>query len=91
MPECQFRVSAIFGFRKSYMENIVKLGGNLFLRKYNIRKLSESEDHLGWRPQGPTPHGGVAWGGAAPSEGVVALAGLRLPSFAYIFPPMRKP
>ena len=37
---------AVFGFRKSYTENIVEIGGNLFLRKYKIGKLPESEDHL---------------------------------------------
>ena len=45
----------VFGFRNIYTKNIVKIGGNLFLRTYNIVKLPESEDHLGGRPQGPTP------------------------------------
>ena len=43
---------AVFGFRIIYTENIVKIGGNLFLRTYNIGKLPESEDHLArvWWP-----------------------------------------
>ena len=53
MPECQFRVSAVFGFRKSYMESIVEIRGNLFLLKYKFGKLPESEDHLGGAPRGP--------------------------------------
>ena len=65
MPECQFRVSAVFGFRKSYTENIVEIGGNLFLPKYKFGKLPESEDHLGGAPKGPHPT--RARGGAAPS------------------------
>ena len=58
---------AVFGFRNIYTENLVKIGGNLFLQTYNIGKLPESENHLGGSPQGPTCHGGAAWGGAAPS------------------------
>ena len=59
LTRCQSAISvfpAVFGFRNIYTENIVKIGGNLFLRKYNIGKLPESEDHLGGRTQGPTPH-----------------------------------
>ena len=48
---------AVFGFRNIYTENIVKIGGNLFLRTYNIGKLPESEDHLGGGPRGPHPMG----------------------------------
>ena len=58
---------AVFGFRKSYTENIVKIGGNLFPRTYNIGKLPEDRRPPGGSPQGPTAHGGAAWGGAAPS------------------------
>ena len=62
LTRCQSASSvfpAVFCFRKSYTENIVKIGGNLFLRTYNIGKLPESEDHLGGGPRGPHPMG--AW------------------------------
>ena len=60
LTRCQSASSvfpAVFGFRKFYTENIVKIGGNLFLRTYNIGKLPESEDHLGGGPRGPHPMG----------------------------------
>ena len=66
MPECQFRVSAIFGFRKCYTENIVEIGGNLFLRKYNIGKLPEDQRPPRGEALGAhTPLGrGLGWGRA---------------------------
>ena len=60
LTRCQSASSvfpAVFGFRNIYIENIVKIGGNLFLRTYNIGKLPESEDHLGGGPRGPHPMG----------------------------------
>ena len=60
LTRCQSASSvfpAVFGFRNIYTENIVKIGGNLFLRTYNIGKLPESEDHLGGGPRGPHPMG----------------------------------
>ena len=46
---------AVFGFRKIYTENIVKIGGNLFLRTYNIGKLPEDRRAPGEGPRGPHP------------------------------------
>ena len=42
LTRCQSASSvfaSVFGFRKSYTENIVKIGGNLFLRTYNPQKV----------------------------------------------------
>ena len=68
MLECQFRVSCCFWFQKSYTENIVEIGGNLFLRKYKIGKLPESEDHLGGAPQGPHAMGARPGVGPRPAR-----------------------
>ena len=66
MPECQFRVSCCFWFQKFYTENIVKIGGNLFLRTYNIGKLPEDRRAPGGEAPGAhTPLGrGLGWGHA---------------------------
>ena len=58
MPECQFRVSCCFWFHKFYTENIIKIGGNLFLRTYNIGKLPEDQRP----PRGEAPGAHTPWG-----------------------------
>ena len=67
LTRCQSASSvfpAVFGFRKSYTENIVEIWGNLFLRKYNIRKLPEDRiPPRGEVPGAHTPLGrGLGWG-----------------------------
>ena len=69
LTRCQSASSvfpAVFGFRKIYTENIVKIGGNLFLRTYNIGKLPEDRRAPGGEaPGGHTPLGrDLGWGRA---------------------------
>ena len=69
LTRCQSASSvfpAVFGFRNIYTENIVKIGGNLFLRTYNIGKLSEDRRAPGGEALGAhTPWGrGLGWGRA---------------------------
>ena len=56
---------AVFGFRNIYTENIVKIGGNLFHRTYNIGKLRSLKTTWGEAPGAHTPWGrGLGWGRA---------------------------
>ena len=69
LTRCQSASSefpAVFCFRKSYTENIVKIRGNLFLRTYNIGKLPEDRRPPGGEAPGAhTPLGrGLGWGRA---------------------------
>ena len=71
LTRCQSASSVfpvVFGFRKSYTENIVEIGGNLFLPKYKFGKLPESEDHLGGGPRGPHAMGARPGVGPRPAR-----------------------
>jgi hypothetical protein len=90
MPQCQFPVSAIFVFQKSYTGNILRIR----------RKKLEFLFFLIWdevrRWDGGAPEGGhtTPWHGpilAAPWHGVVPWPTFWRCSSAYIFPSMGKP
>ena len=58
-----------FRFRNIYTENIVKIGGNLFPRTYNIGKLPEDRRPPGGGgPRGPHPMGARPGVGPCPAR-----------------------
>jgi hypothetical protein len=69
MPQCQFPVSAVFVFQKSYVGNILGIGRNKSQSSYFLRHETESKAETEG-DQGPaTPWGGAASPWPAPPGG----------------------
>jgi hypothetical protein len=74
MPQCQFPVSAIFVFMKSYIGNILRIGRNKSKSSYFSRSITESKAETeGSQEVAAPPHGaGHPW----PRQGLVWALGL---------------
>jgi hypothetical protein len=73
MPQCQFPISAIFVFQKSYTGNILGIGRNNSQSSYFSRSMTESKDETEGSQRASTPpHGtGHPW----PRRGLVWAPG----------------
>jgi hypothetical protein len=91
MPQCQFPVSAVFVFQKSYTGNILEIGRNKSQNSYFSRSVTKSKAETE-EDQGPgAPKGATTQPLAAPPGGVAAWPTFRRCPSAYIFPSTGKP
>ena len=87
MPQCQFHVSAVFGFRKVIKE----IFSELHETKANIPifpgSIQNTEEETEGGHEAASPGGGAAGSLAAPPRGVGPSGLHRLRPFAYLNPP----
>jgi hypothetical protein len=82
MPQCQFLLSAIFVFQKSYTGNILGIGRNKSQSSYLSDMTTESKGETETSQEPAKPGGGMAQPLAAPPYGV----GPRAPSDIVVLP-----
>jgi hypothetical protein len=70
MPQCQFPVSAIFVFQKSYTGNILGIGRNKSQSSYFSPSVTESKLETEGSQEADAPPHGVGHPLAAPGPGV---------------------
>jgi hypothetical protein len=91
MPQCQFPVSTIFVFQKSYTGNILGIGRHKSQNSYFSRSITESKAETKGCQEAAAPWHGAGHPLVTPWLGVGPWSILwRRPS-AYIFPSMGKP
>jgi hypothetical protein len=91
MPQCQFPISTVFVFQKSYMRNILGIGRNKSQSSYFSRSVTESKLETEGSQRAAAPPHGAGHPLAAPGVGVGPWStSWRRPS-AYIFPSTGKP
>jgi hypothetical protein len=91
MPQCQFPISAVFVFQKSYTGNILGIGRDKSQNSYFSRSVMESKAETEGHHRAAAPWHGAGHPLAAPGGGVGPWpTPWRRPS-AYIFPSTGKP
>jgi hypothetical protein len=91
MPQCQFPISAVFVFQKSYTGNILGIGRNKSRSSYFSWSATKSKAETKGGQRAAAPPHGVGHPLAAPGPGVGPWStSWRRPS-AYKFPSMGKP
>jgi hypothetical protein len=73
MPQCQFPVSVVFVFQKSYTGNILGIGRNEAQSSYFPQHETESKAETEEGPEVATPPGGAGPPLAAPPPGAGPL------------------
>jgi hypothetical protein len=91
MPQCQFPISVVFVFQKSYTGNILGIGWNKSQSSYFSRNMTESKDETEGSQEAATPPHGTGHPQAAPGAGVGPWSTSWCRPYAYIFPSTRKP
>jgi hypothetical protein len=79
MPQCQFPVSVVFVFQKSYTGNILGIGRNKSQNSYFSQHETKSEDETEGHERvaaphhgtGPWPHHGMVWAPGPPPDAVL--------------------
>jgi hypothetical protein len=66
MPQCQFLLSVVFVFQKSYTRNILRIGRNKSQSFYFADTKTESKGETERGQEAATPWGGAAYPLAAP-------------------------
>jgi hypothetical protein len=91
MPQCQFPVSAVFVFQKSYIGNILRIGRNKSQISYFSRSVTESKAEMEGCQRAAAPPHGAGHPLATPGCGVGPWATSRCRPSGYIFPSTGKP
>jgi hypothetical protein len=91
MPQCQFPVSAVFVFQKSYIGNILGIGRNKSQSSYFFRSVTESKAETEGCQRVAAPCHGTGHPLDAPGYGVGPWSTSWCRSSAYIFLSTGKP
>jgi hypothetical protein len=91
MPQCQFPISAVFVFQKSYIGNILEIGRNKSQSSYFSRSITESKAETEGDQRAAAPPHGAGHPLAAPGCGVGPWSTSWHRPSTYIFPSTGKP